>query len=34
MLQVTCLNEVEEGAGRRVFKPWHDRLNKESVCDS
>lgn len=26
-----CLNESNEGSGKLVFKPWEDRLNRESV---
>lgn len=29
--RVQCLNESEEGAGRSVFKPWEDRLDREKV---
>ncbi|KAK9729627.1 hypothetical protein K7432_000145 [Basidiobolus ranarum] len=35
--RVRCLNESEPGASRRVFKPWHERLDTtkfvESDCD-
>jgi hypothetical protein len=31
MDQVQCLNEVIEGSGKKVFKPWEDRLNGEGV---
>lgn len=26
-----CLNEVEEGSGKSVFKPWEERLNFTNV---
>lgn len=26
-----CLNESEDGAGKRVFKPWEERLDREKV---
>lgn len=26
-----CLNELEEGSGISVFKPWEDRLNCDKV---
>lgn len=26
-----CLNEVEEGSGKRIFKPWEERLNFDMV---
>lgn len=28
---VNCLNEVVDGSGKDVFKPWEDRLNFEKV---
>ena len=30
--RVQCFNEHEEGAGRRVFKPWDERLDVTKVC--
>lgn len=29
--RVQCFNEHEEGAGRRVFKPWDERLDVTKV---
>lgn len=26
-----CLNEVREGSGKTVFKPWEERLNFDLV---
>lgn len=28
---VECLNESVEGAGKKVFKAWEDRLNRDEV---
>ena len=30
--QVQCLNEVRDGSGKDVFKPWDQRLDTEKVC--
>ena len=30
--KVQCLNESEEGAGKFVFKPWDERLDRTKVC--
>lgn len=27
IVQVTCLNESEPGAARRVFRPWGERMD-------
>ncbi|KAI6660382.1 hypothetical protein LOD99_13968 [Oopsacas minuta] len=32
--KVKCLNESIDGAGKYVFKPWDERLNKEKFVDS
>ncbi|CAG2108037.1 unnamed protein product [Medioppia subpectinata] len=32
--RVECLNEAIEGSGRRVFKPWDQRLNFEQFVES
>ena len=29
--RVQCFNEHEEGAGKRVFKPWEERLDTTKV---
>lgn len=29
--KLQCLNESEEGAGKTVFKPWDERLDKTKV---
>ncbi|GLV46182.1 uncharacterized protein CBL_02899 [Carabus blaptoides fortunei] len=29
-----CLNEVEEGSGKRIFKPWEERLNFDICVES
>lgn len=29
-----CLNETVEGSGKTVFKPWEDRLNRETVSST
>lgn len=29
-----CLNETVEGSGKTVFKPWEDRLNRETFVQS
>lgn len=29
-----CLNETVEGSGKTVFKPWEERLNRETVSKS
>ena len=29
--KLQCLNEVEEGSGKTVFKPWDERLDKSKV---
>ena len=34
ILKVQCLNESVEGAGKSVFKPWEDRLDREKVSAS
>lgn len=26
-----CLNEVVEGSGKSIFKPWEERLNFDTV---
>ena len=31
MLRLQCLNEAEEGSGKKVFKPWEERLDKSKV---
>lgn len=28
-----CLNEVREGSGKTVFKPWEERLNFDLVSE-
>ena len=39
-LNLECLNESEEGSGKRVFRPWQNRLDKgetdfvSSDCDA
>lgn len=32
MLNLECLNEVTEGSGKTVFKPWERRLDFDLVC--
>ena len=35
LTNLECLNESEEGSGKRVFRPWQNRLDKgESDCVS
>lgn len=31
---VQCLNEIKEGSGKLVFKPWEKRLDREKYVDS
>ncbi|XP_049513583.1 PITH domain-containing protein CG6153 isoform X2 [Dermacentor silvarum] len=31
---VQCLNEIKEGSGKLVFKPWEERLDREKYVDS
>lgn len=31
--RVECLNEVEEGSGKHVFKSWDQRMDKEKVAE-
>ncbi|XP_037529562.1 PITH domain-containing protein CG6153 isoform X3 [Rhipicephalus sanguineus] len=31
---VQCLNEIKEGSGKLVFKPWEQRLDREKYVDS
>lgn len=31
VIHVQCFNESEEGAGKKVFKPWEERLDKSEV---
>ena len=31
MIHMQCFNESEEGAGKKVFKPWEERLDKTEV---
>lgn len=31
MDNLECLNEVSEGSGKTVFKPWEERLNLDKV---
>uniref|UniRef100_H2ZCF5 PITH domain-containing protein 1 n=1 Tax=Ciona savignyi TaxID=51511 RepID=H2ZCF5_CIOSA len=32
--QLECLNESEEGSGKKVFKPWDQRLDRELYVES
>jgi hypothetical protein len=32
--RVQCLNEVVDGSAKTVFKPWHERLDKEKYVES
>jgi len=29
--RVRCLNEAHDGSAKTIFKPWHERLDKEKV---
>ena len=29
--KLQCLNEAEEGSGKKVFRPWDERLDKSKV---
>jgi len=29
--RVRCLNESHDGSAKTIFKPWHERLDKEKV---
>ena len=29
--RVQCLNEMRDGSAKTVFKPWHERMDKEKV---
>ena len=29
--RVRCLNEARDGSAKTIFKPWHERLDKEKV---
>uniref|UniRef100_A0A023GG31 Putative thioredoxin-like protein n=1 Tax=Amblyomma triste TaxID=251400 RepID=A0A023GG31_AMBTT len=31
---VQCLNEVKEGSGKSVFKPWEQRMDRDKYVDS
>lgn len=31
LINCTCLNEHEDGAGKRIFKPWEERLDVTKV---
>jgi len=30
--RVRCLNEAHDGSAKTVFKPWHERMDKEKVA--
>jgi len=30
--RVRCLNEAHDGSAKTIFRPWHERLDKEKVC--
>ena len=30
--RVRCLNEAHDGSAKSIFKPWHERLDKDKVC--
>lgn len=32
MMNLECLNEVEEGSGKTIFKPYEERLHFDKVC--
>ncbi|XP_002123422.2 PITH domain-containing protein 1 [Ciona intestinalis] len=34
LTQLECLNESEEGAGKKVFKAWDERLDRERYVES
>jgi len=29
--RVRCLNEAHDGSAKNIFKPWHERLDKDKV---
>ena len=29
--RVRCLNEAHDGSAKTIFKPWHERLDRERV---
>jgi hypothetical protein len=32
--RVRCLNEAHDGSAKTIFKPWHERLDKERFLES
>jgi len=30
--RVRCLNEAHDGSAKGIFKPWHERMDRDKVC--